>query len=128
MSTLAFSSKETITPPLERVVPIPYSSHAILSTVLISFFLLAIAGYERYFFSILPFPRPFTTGFLILVAPALALIFSVISLRQGIKLRMQMRGMVLAYISFFISTFYFVIILALPLVLLCLYIMYVYIL
>jgi hypothetical protein len=63
----------------------------------------------------------------VVITPALALLFSIISLRRYVKFHTEVRGMFLAYISFFISSLYFVTALAMPIVLLGLYLMYVYI-
>jgi hypothetical protein len=63
----------------------------------------------------------------VVVAPALALYFSVVSLRRYVKHHHEVRGMFLAYVSFVVSSLYFITALAMPLVLLGLYVMYVYI-
>jgi hypothetical protein len=105
----------------------PFSTHAIASIFCTSLFLLYIATFKTSMLFEITFIEMLLSAFCIVLAPALALWFSVVSLRNGIKMKLQIRGMYLAYFSFFVSALYFVTAFATPIVLLLLYFIYTYI-
>jgi hypothetical protein len=106
----------------------PYSFHALLSIFCIIIFASFLMMYQMAAFDALSSTsRAMLTMLSVVVAPALGLYFSVISLRRYVKQHHEVRGMFLAYISFFVSSLYFVTALAMPLVLLGMYVIYVYI-
>src|SRR5207253_2039836 len=98
------------------------------STICILSFILYVFAYRTTMLYDLTLFKAFVTFLFVVIAPALALIFSVIALRYAIKFQFEMRGMTLAYLSFFVSALYFMTALAMPIVLLGLYFMYIYIL
>jgi hypothetical protein len=114
--------------PALAVEAVPYSTLALASIGCVALFISFILFYQTGFFNSLSFAATaFWSSLFIVIAPALALVFSVIALRRYIKLHEQVRGMFLAYISFAVSATYFVTALAMPLVFLGLYFIYVYI-
>lgn len=97
-----------------------YNKYALLSTIcvllFISYFLIPHHGILS---SVLQFDLLF-----IMFIPFAALILSVIGLRQ--ITRTHDRGMIMSYITLGIMGFYFIVALAIPMVLLGLYILYTY--
>lgn len=106
----------------------PYSTYAVWSILCVGLFLGFLGLYQTSILERLPDGIVMVGSMLfVIVAPALAFIFSVISLRRYVQFRSKVKGMFLAYISFFISALYFITAVAMPVVLLGLYIVYVYI-
>jgi hypothetical protein len=105
-----------------------FSSLALASGLCLALFLVYLIAYQTSAFdSWTTATKAFWSGVFAVICPALALVFSTMSLRRYVKMHQQVRGMVLAYISFSISSLYFVTALAMPFVLLGLYLVYVYI-
>jgi hypothetical protein len=103
----------------------PYSLYAVLSITCTAAFILYVLAYSSTMFNPESVSHILMTSFFILGAPALGLCFSVVALRRYVKKHEEVRGMFLAYVSFFVSSLYFVTALAMPLVLLVMYVVYV---
>jgi hypothetical protein len=100
----------------------PFNTYAIASAACLMIFASYLLAFRHALAA-----QPVWTLLCLIIAPALALVFSVKSLHSFVKYKSEARGMVLAYISFIVSAFYFIAALALPFVLLGFYIVYVYI-
>ncbi|MCC2630405.1 MAG: hypothetical protein K0S38_214 [Candidatus Paceibacter sp.] len=106
----------------------PYSSLALASIGCIGLFISFILLYQFGIFDSVSFATTaLWSSLFLIIAPALALVFSVMALRRYVKLHEQVRGMFLAYISFALSGIYFATALAMPIVFLGFYAVYVYI-
>ncbi len=129
MTTIAIPRKriQSLYQPMVRKAS-PFSAHAIASVFCTALFISFVGIYQTATFEALTSTSKAMLSMLfVVVAPALALYFSVTSLRRYVKQHNEVRGMFLAYISFVVSSLYFVTALAMPLVLLGLYVVYIYI-
>jgi hypothetical protein len=116
-------------PQSQALAPVaPFSIMAIASIACIGLFVGFLALYHTSMIQSLHMASKALIAFLfVVVAPGLALYFSAVSLHAYIKMQTNVRGMLLAYISFVISAVYFVTALAMPFILLGFYLLYVYI-
>src|SRR4051812_17506107 len=130
MTTIAIPQRKSVD---RNFIPyrsqsIPFSGMAIMSSVCTLLFLAFIVMYQTSTFNAMPVQtKALWSGLFIIITPAIALVLSVISLRRYVKSHTQVRGMVLAYVAFVINALYFLTALAMPLVLLGFYIVYVYV-
>jgi hypothetical protein len=117
MATITLK-QQTLTLPAIPVALKQYNKYSLLSLslalIFILYFIIPHGGILQ--------PLLGFSVFYILVVPALALVLSVIAIRQIYKT--QARGITLSYIALSITTLYFMVALAIPLVLLGLYIIY----
>ncbi len=116
--------------PQTRALPaqnvLPYSTLSIVSIGCIALFVAFVFMYQTPVVEAMKFaPKALLSSVFIILAPAVALLTSFLALRRYVQSREQIRGMGLAYISFVISTIYFITALAMPLVLLGFYLLYV---
>lgn len=106
----------------------PFSTLAIASIGCIALFVSFIIAYQfSAFENMASVSKALLSTLFVVLAPAFALVFSTLSLRRYVKMHTKVRGMVLAYISFVISAIYFAAALAMPVVLLGMYLVYVYV-
>lgn len=106
----------------------PFSTLAFASVGCLILFLAFIIAYQTAAFeNMTTVSKTLLSGMFVIIAPALAFIFSVLSLRRYVKDHNQVSGMIFAYISFIVSSIYIVTALAMPLLLLGMYVVYVYI-
>jgi hypothetical protein len=123
MATLTLKQR-TLALPAAAVALKQYNKYAISSLILaiifLSYFIIPHVGVLSSVFNF--------SVFYVLVVPALALVLAVLGIRQIKMNKTHDRGIALSYVALGITTFYFMIALAIPLVLLGLYIIYSFIL
>jgi hypothetical protein len=126
MATLSIKQRALALPRTLALPALPdalkqYNKYSILSLALAALFILYFIIPHSVLYPLLSF-----NVFYILIVPAAALVLSVIAIRQIYGT--QEKGIVLSYIALGITTLYFMVALAIPLVLIGLYLLYSFVL